>query len=442
MNNIFYPKQILKAKTITSENQCFFAMPFSAEYTNLYDTLALHLENNGYKCIRVDNNLSASVPIINLILNGIATSQFVIVDISETNANVFYELGVTHTVKDYENVFIIKENESKTPFDIQHLQYISYDKNNLKQLATKLLERLKANQYKNAFKHELSMKQLLKYEEIDNFVDLFSNHFSKEEICIYSELLDGNTTVTNVSSITDAVWKYDKFLRENANKPEIEEYISSLFKLFFEILLSCHQNDEIVLFIDNFLHDCEYGSLSSKKLLSYQTDLAIKFAENLKLIEITAKWIVEYFQRSKSTHVDLNRYKLEAFLLKNESDQINDYIINALFSDNKYVREHMADIVGEKKLTAAEDNLIIQLKREKSIYTISSIVEALGKIDSKKSIDTIKEWLNNNAEVAIENGEYFAIKHFRNAIVKIDSRETLSDFDSKYFDVLKINNEI
>lgn len=314
MNNIFYPKQILKAKTITSENQCFFAMPFSAEYTNLYDTLALHLENNGYKCIRVDNNLSASVPIINLILNGIATSQFVIVDISETNANVFYELGVTHTVKDYENVFIIKENESKTPFDIQHLQYISYDKNNLKQLATKLLERLKANQYKNAFKHELSMKQLLKYEEIDNFVDLFSNHFSKEEICIYSELLDGNTTVTNVSSITDAVWKYDKFLRENANKPEIEEYISSLFKLFFEILLSCHQNDEIVLFIDNFLHDCEYGSLSSKKLLSYQTDLAIKFAENLKLIEITAKWIVEYFQRSKSTHVDLNRYKLEAFL--------------------------------------------------------------------------------------------------------------------------------
>ena len=442
MNNIFYPKQTLKAKTITSENQCFFAMPFSAEYTNLYDTLALHLENNGYKCIRVDNNLSASVPIINLILNGIATSQFVIVDISETNANVFYELGVTHTVKDYENVFIIKENESKTPFDIQHLQYISYDKNNLKQLATKLLERLKANQYKNAFKHELSMKQLLKYEEIDNFVDLFSNHFSKEEICIYSELLDGHTTVTNVSSITDAVWKYDKFLRENANKPEIEEYISSLFKLFFEILLSCHQNDEIVLFIDNFLHDCEYGSLSSKKLLSYQTDLAIKFAENLKLIEITAKWIVEYFQRSKSTHVDLNRYKLEAFLLKNESDQINEYIINALFSDNKYVREHMADIVGEKKLTAAEDNLIIQLKREKSIYTISSIVEALGKIDSKKSIDTIKEWLNNNAEVAIENGEYFAIKHFRNAIVKIDSRETLSDFDSKYFDVLKINNEI
>ena len=77
--------------------------------------------------------------------------------------------------------------------------------------------------------------------------------------------MNGNVTVENVSSIVSAVWKYDKFLREKASKPEIEEHISSLFKLFFEILLSCYQNDEIVLFIDNFLHYSEYGSLSYKK---------------------------------------------------------------------------------------------------------------------------------------------------------------------------------
>lgn len=171
MKSIFYPKQINKTKYTAQENQCFFAMPFSDQYTNLYDTLVLYLQNNGYKCIRVDNNLSASVPIINLILNGIATSQFVIVDISETNANVFYELGITHTIKDYENVFIIKEKDAKTPFDIQHLQYIAYDKNNLKELATTLLERLKANQYKNTFKKVISMKQILKYDEIDDFVE-------------------------------------------------------------------------------------------------------------------------------------------------------------------------------------------------------------------------------------------------------------------------------
>lgn len=443
MKNIFYPKQINKTKITTLENQCFFAMPFSDQYTNLYDTLVLYLQNDGYKCIRVDNNLAASVPIINLILSGIATSQFVIVDISEGNANVFYELGITHTVKDYENVFIIKEKDSKTPFDIQHLQYIAYDKNNLKELATKLLERLKANQYKNTLKKVLSIKQLLKYDDIDDFVDYFSKLFTEEQIFIYTALLDDNTAVSlSESSITASIWEYDRYLRRETQKVEAEDYLSPLFKLFCEILLSCYRIDEIAIFIDEFLHSHEYGALCGKSLLSYQTDLAIKFADNLKLIDITAKWIIEYFQRSKSTHVDLNRYKLEAFLLKSESDQIDEFISNALFSDNKYIREHMADIIGEKNLFIAEDNLIAQLKRETNIYTISSIVEALGKIGSKKSIPTINDWLENNADKTIENGSYFVIKHFRNAIAKIDNDKSLKDFDIKYFDVLKANNEI
>lgn len=443
MNNIFYPKQISKTKAITIENQCFFAMPFSSQYTNLYDTLSMYLMNDGYNCIRVDNNLSASVPIISLILNGIATSQFVIVDISETNANVFYELGITHTIKDYENVFIIKENDAVTPFDIQHLQYISYDKNNLKVLATQLLERLKANQYKNVFKSKLSIKQLLKYEDIDAFAEFFLKHFSEKKTLIYINLLDNTSVIpSSISSITEAIWEYDKFLREETNKIESEEFIIPLFKVFYEILLTCCQINEVEMFVDEFLHMYEYGALSNKKLLSCQTDLAIKFAENSKLIEITVKWIIEYFQRSKSTHVDLNRYRLEAFLLKSESEQINEYIANAVFSDNKYIREHMSDIIGEKKLLIAEDNLITQLKRETNIYTTASIVEALGKINSKKSLTTLNEWLDNNADETIKNGNYFAIKHFRNAITRIDNGKALNDFDSKYFDVLKLNNEI
>lgn len=442
MNNIFYPKQINKTKPVIVENQCFFVMPFSVEYTNLYDTLSLYMRNNGYTCMRVDNNLSASVPIINLILNGIATSQFIIVDISETNANVFYELGITHTIKEYENVFIIKENNASTPFDIQHLQYIPYDKNNLKALAIKLLERLKANQYKNTFKRVLSIKQLLKYDDIDDFAEFFLNHFPEEKVLIYISLMENISINLSSSNITTAIWEYDKFLRAETGKIESEEFITPLFKLFYEILLSCYKIDEIELFINDFLHIHEYGNLSNKELLSYQTDLAIKFAENLKLVDITAKWIIEYFQRSKSTHVDLNRYKLEAFLLKNESEQINEHIINALFSDNNHIREHMADIIGEKKLIIAEENLITQLKREQNIYTASSIVEALGKINSHKALVILNNWLDNNAEKIIQNGNYFVIKHFRNAIINIDNGIHLNDFDNKYYDVLKLNNEI
>ena len=47
--SVIVPMHNVKTKITTLENQCFFAMPFSAEYTNLYDTLAFHLENNGYR---------------------------------------------------------------------------------------------------------------------------------------------------------------------------------------------------------------------------------------------------------------------------------------------------------------------------------------------------------------------------------------------------------
>lgn len=444
MKELFYPKQINTKKISSHENQCFFAMPFSDQYTNLYDTLVLHLENAGYKCIRVDNNVSASVPIINLILSGIASSQYVIVDISETNANVFYELGITHTVKELDNVFIIKEKSATTPFDIQHLQYIAYDKNNLKNLAMELLKRLKANQYKNSFRKVFSSKQLIKYDDIDEFIEYFLKLFGKNEIILYTTLLEEDITVTSLSNtkIVNSIWEFDKVLRNEIKKTDSSDYIPILFKLYYELLLSCSQIDEIQVYISEFLHTHEYSKLYQESLLPYQTDLAIKFAENSKLLEITVKWIIEYFQRSKSTKVDLNRYKLEAFLLKSNSDKVNEYLVNAILSDNNYIREHIADIIGEKRLELAEDNLIAQLKREKNIYTTSSLVEALGKIGSKKAIEPINEWLEINADEMIKNKNYFVLKHMRNALIRIAPEELLADFDNKYYEILRKTNTI
>ena len=443
MNNIFYPKQLYKTRIATTENQCFFVMPISAEYTNLYDTLSLYLEKEGYKCIRDDNNLLASLPIINLILNGIASSQYIIADISEPNANVFYELGITHTVKDMDNVFMIKERYANTPFDLHHLQYIEYDKNNLKALAFELLNRLKANQYKNALRKSVAIKQLLKFDDLDEFIDYLSKLFSEDKIMIYTSLLEGTLSEINSSqAVVEAIWEYDKILRKEVCAEESEINISLLFKLFFEILLSCCRIDEISKYIADLLNTKEFENLYESTLLLYQTDLAIKLAENSKMTDITLKWIIEYFQRSKSTKVDLNRYKLEAFLLKSSLDSVNQAIVNALVSDNNYIREHMSDIAGEKRLYIAEDNLLAQLKREKNIYVISSIVEALGKINSQKAIEVINEWLIYNSNDIITKGNFFVLKHIRNALIKISPDNACKKFDDKYIDILIKNKAI
>lgn len=128
--------------------------------------------------------------------------------------------------------------------------------------------------------------------------------------------------------------------------------------------------------------------------------------------------------------------------LKSNSDKVNEYLVNAVLSDNNYIREHIADIIGEKRLYIAEDNLITQLKREKNIYTTSSLVEALGKIGSKKSIETINDWLEINADEMIKNKNFFVLKHIRNALIRIDPEETLVNFDEKYYEILRKTNTI
>lgn len=440
MNEIFYPKQINKEKVKTLENQCFFAMPFSDTYNNVYDTISLYLQRDNYVCIRVDKNQSASVPIINLILNGIAESQYIIVDISETNANVFYELGVTHTIKEYENVFIIKEKNSRTPFDIQHLQYIEYDKNNLKLLATELLSRLRSNQYKNVFKNIIISNQLIKYQDIDEFLNCINQLFSESQIKIYSSILNDTTRSTiSKKDIIDAIWDFDKVLFGEINVIKSVENMDSLFILFSELLLKVSDIDEIKKYIDEFIQKEDCSNLDDKTLIQYKTDLSIKLAEHGHLLNISLRWIIGYFQRSKSTNIDLNRYKLEAFLLKTDSQKINEYIINSILSDNAHIREHMADIVGEKKLFIAEEALILQLKRESNIYTVASIVEALGKIHSIKSINVINEYLEKEADTLIKNRNFFVLKHIRNALVKIDQKDELTKFDNKYFEILVKN---
>ncbi|MBQ7067132.1 MAG: hypothetical protein IJN92_09975 [Lachnospiraceae bacterium] len=443
MNEIFYPKQLLTLKNKRIENQCFFVMPFAQEYENLYDTLSLYLENQNYKPVRVDKNSEASVPIITLILNGIATSQYIIVDISESNANVFYELGIAQTLKEPNNIFIIKEKAAKTPFDIQHLQYISYDKNNLKKLALELVEKLESCQYKNDFWNALNSQNFIDEKQLDMFVEYCLNVFSEDTIKNFTYILLNHEDTFPLSDSTKrAILILDEVFRKETRKSESEKYIPMLQLLLNKLVMYCSNDVSVIAYVQDFLNLTNYGELRLEQLVSFQTDMVIELALNSKLEHIALRWIIEYFQKSKSTKVDLNRYKLESFLLRSNTQLVNEYIINAIVSENHYIREHMADIAGEKNLVYAEENLIIQLKREDNIYTTASIMEALGKIKSNKGSRIIYEWVEKNAEFLIQKSNYFVLKHARNALKNIDETDLLILFDKKYLEILKNNNAL
>lgn len=54
-----------------------------------------------------------------------ASSQFVIADVTGRSPNVFYELGIAHTVKDF--CVILTQNIEDVPFDLRHLHCIIYE---------------------------------------------------------------------------------------------------------------------------------------------------------------------------------------------------------------------------------------------------------------------------------------------------------------------------
>lgn len=60
------------------------------------------------------------------ILNRLMFSDFVVVDITHPNPNVFYELGLRHACKPKGTIIIKDKNSKYVPFDISHLRYIEY----------------------------------------------------------------------------------------------------------------------------------------------------------------------------------------------------------------------------------------------------------------------------------------------------------------------------
>jgi hypothetical protein len=71
-------------------------------------------------------------------------SRVVIADCTSRNPNVFYEIGIAHTLG--REVILITQNDADIPFDLRHLRYVRYLNNGegLADLERRLLPRLQA----------------------------------------------------------------------------------------------------------------------------------------------------------------------------------------------------------------------------------------------------------------------------------------------------------
>jgi len=78
----------------------------------------------GYQCIRADEIQDAGL-IDRSMYALLMHADLVVADISTSNPNAIYELGVRHAVKPYSTI-VIKEKDGKIPFDLDHTRTFHY----------------------------------------------------------------------------------------------------------------------------------------------------------------------------------------------------------------------------------------------------------------------------------------------------------------------------
>ena len=102
----------------------FVLMPFKAKMEKVYTShLKGMVEELGLTIRRADE-LYSPRPFMEKVWGGICSAQLVLADCTEKNPNVFYEIGMAHTVG--KKVVLITRSDKDIPSDIKHFDYIPY----------------------------------------------------------------------------------------------------------------------------------------------------------------------------------------------------------------------------------------------------------------------------------------------------------------------------
>ena len=119
LNPIFRGRDFLVEKDL-----CFVLMPFREPFLRLFqDHIKPTLEAAGLRVVK-SNDLFTPTVIVEDIWEYINKARFLMADVTGKNPNVFYELGIAHTVG--KDAIILTQSEDDIPFDLRHLRHLTY----------------------------------------------------------------------------------------------------------------------------------------------------------------------------------------------------------------------------------------------------------------------------------------------------------------------------
>jgi hypothetical protein len=102
----------------------FCLLPFHEQFMQIYEqAIVPAFEASGLRGLHA-GQIFDNREIIEDIWESICTCRLVVADVTGRNANVFYELGICHTLG--KEVIVITQDRNDVPFDIRHRRFIEY----------------------------------------------------------------------------------------------------------------------------------------------------------------------------------------------------------------------------------------------------------------------------------------------------------------------------
>lgn len=104
--------------------KAFVLMPFDPEFDRIFnDLIKPALEEVGYDVNQADD-IRSQQNILKDIVRGIAEADLVVADLTTANPNVFYELGISHTMQ--RPTVLLTQSIEDVPFDLKSYRVIPY----------------------------------------------------------------------------------------------------------------------------------------------------------------------------------------------------------------------------------------------------------------------------------------------------------------------------
>ena len=414
-----YPKQFNHKEYKFHTDTCFVIMPFSYDLDNTYMTIETVATGRKIQCVRADNISTTSEPILSKICTQISQAYFIIVDITNLNPNVFYELGIAHVLRDANKVLIIKEEQTLCPSDISHLHYYEYSKSNLKHLKEIIEKFFDENNIFSDLYSILNFLDLLpnNKELSENFIVSLSDCIKDDMDCLIM-LLNNQVTSSMQTQTINLLTTLTVALNDLQQS-------SDLYSLYSELILF------IISKIGNAFDISKYISqLFSSKFLNISNEwfaeCSILILDNSLYFDKAFSWIMEYLKQVSPAEFDVAKYKIEIGIIKSKSEFIDTVLINDLKSQNKTLVEHCIKLIKERKTKAAIPILLELVEKEENPYVFRSSLDALIKIAS------LQELLKAQKKISERNSYvesyWFLNKHITDLHEQISHLQKLSDY--------------